>query len=650
MLDRAPVCRMLGFVLAFLAAGVGTSHATNRCIDAKNRAAVKALECLVKVENSNLLGKPADSSVCSAKLAAAFTKAEAADPYCWPVGDYAAVQQRVSDAEAAIIAALQAGSAATPAAKKCVVAKNKNGARGARCIAALMSKLLLPSGAYLYPKVFDELDGYVACKAKIATAFQKAEYKARGECPTSADAADVQQLASRAGTNLQSANLGRQIFQLYPSGAVDLTGANLQGAALYETNISQVRFDGADLRGAYVYDAYADHASFEGADCSGASFENTYLSFANMRGTNLVGARLDRYDIRRETLYQTDFTDADLTGVSMTYAFVSYADFTNAKLTNVRFTNATLTSTRFPGADLTGATFATTVALGLDGRGLVACPAIAPPNWHCVNLNLVGPAAMLEGVDLSGTNLGDFLIDGASFLNANLAGVNLEGSSARGATFTGANLTNTNLADTDFYRSFFSGADLTGADVAGASFIGAAIDGTDLTGVGLAAATIRGTYPDYDHLDGRSLVACPDTLPADWTCTNQHLVGPGAVLTGVDLSGVDLNGRNFYETRFGSADLSNANLSNAFLTWASFYGGDLSGANLTGAMVYGARLDNVDLAGTNLTNAYMDQSVVTGAMWSLTICPDASVSDANGTSPESCCGHMNGGMPLSGCS
>ena len=74
-------------------------------------------------------------------------------------------------------------------------------------------------------------------------------------------------------------------------------------------------------------------------------------------------------------------------------------------------------------------------------------------------------------------------------------------------------------------------------------------------------------------------------------------------------------------------DLSGANMKDANLARAN-----LSGANLKGANMIGANLTDAKLAGAELKGANVKDVV-----WSNTICPDGTNSDANG---DTCVGHL----------
>jgi len=79
---------------------------------------------------------------------------------------------------------------------------------------------------------------------------------------------------------------------------VDLSGANLRGANLYEVDLSGANLRGAnlyevDLSGADLYEADLSGANLYEADLSGADLSEANLSEANLYGANLNGAELN---------------------------------------------------------------------------------------------------------------------------------------------------------------------------------------------------------------------------------------------------------------------------------------------------------------------------------------------------------------------
>lgn len=84
--------------------------------------------------------------------------------------------------------------------------------------------------------------------------------------------------------------------------------------------------------------------------------------------------------------------------------------------------------------------------------------------------------------------------------------------------------------------------------------------------------------------------------------------------TGINLSGSTLSGSNLQNINFSYANLSGVDFGDSNIQSNNFSFADLSGAILTGA---------------NLN-----------AQWQCTICPDGTNSATNGTSPQSCIGHL----------
>ena len=182
--------------------------------------------------------------------------------------------------------------------------------------------------------------------------------------------------------------------------------------------------------------------------------------------------------------------------------------------------------------------------------------------------------------------------------------------------------------------------------------------GPDTCGIGI---TRRGHHPVTFRVRavnsvGQGTVASAKTYTSDQT--DCAYVGPYANLESCTLAGADLAGLDLSDSQMGGADLSGADLSGADLQSAQMGGADLSGAdltgadlvsnlggaNLTGANLTGARVDalllDADLDGANLTDADMTGSelfingdqhlaVLTDVVWSDTVCPDGTNSDAD---------------------
>lgn len=120
----------------------------------------------------------------------------------------------------------------------------------------------------------------------------------------------------------------------------------------------------------------------------------------------------------------------------------------------------------------------------------------------------------------------------------------------------------------------------------------------------------------------------------------------------VDLRGANLSDRNLQRANLSGALLTNANVSSsnlfgAFLENAVLKGADLrngnesnadfTNANLQGVNFFGSNLSQVGFRHADLTGAHLQAASLFGAVWSDTICPDGTNSDADG---GSCVNHF----------
>lgn len=158
---------------------------------------------------------------------------------------------------------------------------------------------------------------------------------------------------------------------------------------------------------------------------------------------------------------------------------------------------------------------------------------------------------------------------------------------------------------------------------------------------GPSGVALCGGYP-HANIDW----SIPGSTPGNG-CNFDSANLAGMVLSGANLTNAHLHGVNLTNAQLGLANIAGAYLVGAYLVDANLTGAHLMGANLTDAIVAGANLTNVNLTNANLTGTSLQSSILTGATitgvtWSATTCPDGTVSDSNGSSPESCAGHGGG--------
>ena len=159
--------------------------------------------------------------------------------------------------------------------------------------------------------------------------------------------------------------------------------------------------------------------------------------------------------------------------------------------------------------------------------GILGCPSSASPGsgtttppTRCAK---PAPAADCHGLDFTFQDLSGLDLTGANFHNAILQGTNFSGDSLTNAHFENALMEDAVLRDANLASSFFTGADLKGATLAGSTLTYAFFDKTDLeeadftganlVGVNFAGADLRGaTGLDVSFLE-RAATLCNTILP-----------------------------------------------------------------------------------------------------------------------------------------
>ncbi len=179
------------------------------------------------------------------------------------------------------------------------------------------------------------------------------------------------------------------------------------------------------------------------------------------------------------------------------------------------------------------------------------------------------------------------------------------------ANFLTRSTTTTQYVDTSLssYPHLPSGADnLANANLSGAYLL-------DLS---LASASLANSNFTGAHLNLATL-------------TNANLSSSN--FAGANLTGANLTGANLSSSNFTGANLAGANLAGANLTGANLSSSNFTGANLAGANFTGANLGNADLLGaTGVSTA-----TLTNVHWSMTTCPDGTLSNSDG---GTCRGHL----------
>ena len=119
----------------------------------------------------------------------------------------------------------------------------------------------------------------------------------------------------------------------YPNGvylhAADLAGASLNGAVLFDANLTNANLNGVSAEGAILITAILKYASLNGVHADGADLDNAVLKYANLTDAQLLDA----------ILFGADLRYTDLTNAFLARATLDKADWSHAKCSNTTWNN-----------------------------------------------------------------------------------------------------------------------------------------------------------------------------------------------------------------------------------------------------------------------------------------------------------------------
>jgi uncharacterized protein YjbI with pentapeptide repeats len=243
--------------------------------------------------------------------------------------------------------------------------------------------------------------------------------------------------------------------------AAPLAGLLLAGSGLLPVRVTRAGLwlarhhgQGADLRGAVLYATDLTNVDLRDADLQGADLHDARLRGATLWSTCLAGADLRHADLRGVSGVSVNLHSASLDGADLAGATLTGADLSDTRLTSTRLAGAIYDPrTRWPA--------------GFD-----------PRQRGAIRLQ---PGVKLHGANLRNADLRHEDLHGADLSGANLTGVQLNGADLRGASLRAATLV-------DGQAEWYENLDLSGADLRAA----------DLTGVSMDDETVTLTGALYD--------------------------------------------------------------------------------------------------------------------------------------------------------
>ena len=338
----------------------------------------------------------------------------------------------------------------------------------------------------------------------------------------------------------------------------ELSGARLCGAFMADAKLEDAVLYGADLRDVDLRRAYMVRADLRGACLRGANLTSADLAECDMREGLIAmhdvanGFRILRHESRKENVNYAVINGANMAGIQNNEGLVVSTDFTDSILAGARLVRAKMHKTMFDGADMTGVDL---FQADLQGASL--------------------KRAVLVGVDLEAANFDGADMTGVLQAPPPLIYVDDEplhellNTHEMWCQSQGLDGKPTRLPKTDFrpLRSL-ARRKLTALNAAESIFFGMNLEGVQLQGSDLTGVDMRGA-----NLKGADLRGCK-LIDAD--------------LTRANLSGANLGPLAISDGRYIRADLTRAKM---------------RGADLTGARLNRARMLEADMHGAILTGA-----------------------------------------------
>ena len=110
-----------------------------------------------------------------------------------------------------------------------------------------------------------------------------------------------------------------------------MSGANIGGAVLSESNLTGAFFRKSDLRWSILLGVTA-----VGADFSDAGFLESRLSFSNFTNANFSRSDLRRSDLTDAIFVASDFSEANMARVDLRHSDITRANFQNANMLGLK--------------------------------------------------------------------------------------------------------------------------------------------------------------------------------------------------------------------------------------------------------------------------------------------------------------------------
>ena len=256
-----------------------------------------------------------------------------------------------------------------------------------------------------------------------------------------------------------------------------------------------------------------------------------------------------------------NFTNCNLAGLDFSGLTFHYVDFSDSNLSSVQFSDSSLSQVLFNNVVLDEANF--------DSASLEYGVQVVNSSMNEASFKLTYMSNFwVKQSNITNVDLSTSIIDSAAFIDIDVCPLLLPSE---------WHCLNKNLIGPN---AWLMEADLSNLNLDGINLTGSSMRGTNLSNTHLSNSIMT-------EVMAQEIMQCPLSLPSEWLCINNVLIGPTARLNYADL---------------GDLDLSSQNLSGMIISHSNLTGTDFSNSNMSGVTLWRTLMKNSNFSNTNLAH------------------------------------------------
>ena len=256
-----------------------------------------------------------------------------------------------------------------------------------------------------------------------------------------------------------------------------------------------------------------------------------------------------------------NFTNCNLAGLDFSGLTFHYVDFSDSNLSSVQFSDSSLSQVLFNNVVLDEANF--------DSASLEYGVQVVNSSMNEASFKLTYMSSFwVKQSNITNVDLSTSIIESAAFIDIDVCPLLLPSE---------WHCLNKNLIGPN---AWLMEADLSNLNLDGINLTGSSMRGTNLSNTHLSNSIMT-------EVMAQEIMQCPLSLPSEWLCINNVLIGPTARLNYADL---------------GDLDLSSQNLSGMIISHSNLTGTDFSNSNMSGVTLWRTLMKNSNFSNTNLAN------------------------------------------------